>query len=51
MSEKLEDSTYPFELIFHDSVQQIKEEIVERKHRTQRRGMNTSKSAMSIRIG
>ena len=51
MSEKLEDSNYPFELIFHDSVQQIKEEIAERKHRSQRRGMNTSKSAMSIRMG
>ncbi|CDW85684.1 UNKNOWN [Stylonychia lemnae] len=51
MSDKLEDSNYPFELIFHDSVLQIKEEIVERKHKTQRRGMNTSKSALSIRMG
>ena len=32
--EKLEEASYPFEIIFQESLAQVKEEIVERRHKT-----------------
>jgi len=49
--EKIEEAQYPFEIIFQDSLAHVKEEIVERRHHSQKRGLNTSKSAVSIRFG
>lgn len=47
---KVEDAVYPFEMYFQEAVTKVKEEITERKFQS-RVGMNTSKTAHSIRLG
>jgi hypothetical protein len=47
----VDEAQYPFEIMFADAVQKVKEDIIERKQATNRRAMNTSKSSASMRLG